>query len=226
MKKIKKMITIGCTVAMIATAVGCSSTETSSTTSETTSESTQSETTTDSTQQDSQTEENTQTEETTEAVDSSVVFGKVTAIDGSSITLALGEMPQGKDMGDGQAPDGEAPSGDQSSDTEKPSGEAPSGEVPSGEAPTTDANQSDSTATEGEKPSGEAPTGDGQTPDMSSLFEESGETLTITVDDESIIQLMSGSETTTGSLSDIAVDTILSIQYDDSNNITSITIQN
>jgi hypothetical protein len=36
---------------------------------------------------------------------------------------------------------------------------------------------------------------------------------------------MSGGETTTGSLSDIAVDSILAIEYDNSDNITSITIQ-
>lgn len=233
MRKLKKMIAIGCASVMVVSVAGCSSTQQ---TSETTSESTQSETTdtaqTDTAQTDTAQTDTKQSEETKEAVENSVVFGKVTAIDGSNITLALGDMPQGNGMGDGQAPSGDkvAPNSDanqgdgQTSTQDKPSGEAPSDK---GEAPSQDASKQDGQEpAQGEgKPSEAAPSTEGEAPDMSSLFEESGETLTITIEDESLIKVMSGNETTIGSLSDIAVDAILSIQYDESNSISSITIQ-
>lgn len=54
---------------------------------------------------------------------SDMALGQITAIDGDTITLTLGEMNIG------EAPSGEAPSG------EVPSGEAPSGEKPSAGGP-------------------------------------------------------------------------------------------
>ncbi|PXV96061.1 hypothetical protein C8E03_101694 [Lachnotalea glycerini] len=230
MRKLKMFLAIGCATVMVVTAAGCSSTS-----SDAVEETTQTETT-DTTQDE--TTADTDNSTVTNEVDDSVVFGKVTAIDGSDITLALGEMAQGNNMDGKEAPSGDSNStGGQTASTEAPSGEAPSGDAnaaggqaPSGEAPSGEAPSGDANAAGGQAPSGEAPSGDtnaagGQAPDMSTLFTESGETTTITVDDESIIKLVSGTETTTGSLSDITVDTILSIEYDDSDNITSITIQ-
>ncbi len=206
MKKLKKYLAIGCTVMMVVTATGCSSTTTSSDATETT---TQDTTTKDSTTTTEATDTTKETTDEAQTTDESVVYGKVTAVDGTSVTLALGDMPQGEGMQNGEAP--AAPDANAASSTDTATKEAPSGEAPSGEA------------SSGEAPSGGAPTG--EAPDITSMFVESGETLTITVEDESLIKIMSGAETTTGSLSDITVDTILAIEYDDSNNITLITVQ-
>ena len=87
-------------------------------------------------------------------------LGQITAIDGNEISIALAEKPE--------APDGEAPNG------EKPDGQAPDGEKPTGEVP-----------------SGEAP--DGQKPEKDMLDEMtltlSGDTMTITVNDDTIITI-------------------------------------
>ena len=94
-------------------------------------------------------------------------LGQITAIDGNVISIALAEKPE--------APDGEAPSG------EKPDGPVPdgNGDTPNGEAPA------------GEVPSGEAP--DGQKPEKDMLDEMtitlSGDTATITVNDDTIITI-------------------------------------
>ena len=87
-------------------------------------------------------------------------LGQITAIDGNVISIALAEKPE--------APDGEAPNG------EKPDGQAPDGEKPTGEVP-----------------SGEAP--DGQKPEKDMLDEMtltlSGDTMTIRVNDDTIITI-------------------------------------
>ncbi len=99
-------------------------------------------------------------------------LGQITAIDGNVISIALAEKPE--------APDGEAPTG------EKPDGHAPDGNggAPKGEAPA------------GEAPSGEKPDGqalDGQKPEKDMLDEMtltlSGDTMTITVNDDTIITI-------------------------------------
>ena len=105
----------------------------------------------------------------TESGEEKVEFylGQITAIDGNVISIALAEKPE--------APDGEAPNG------EKPDGQAPDGNggTPNGEAPA------------GEVPSGEAP--DGQKPEKDMLDEMtltlSGDTMTITVNDDTIITI-------------------------------------
>lgn len=87
-------------------------------------------------------------------------LGRITAIDGNVISISLAEKPE--------APDEEAPTGD------KPDGPAPDGEKPTGEVP-----------------SGEAP--DGQKPEKDMLDEMtltlSGDTMTITVNDDTIITI-------------------------------------
>ena len=110
-------------------------------------------------------EQNAATESGEEKVES--YLGQITAIDGNVISIALAEKPE--------APDGEAPNG------EKPDGQAPDGNggTPNGEAPA------------GEVPSGEAP--DGQKPEKDMLDEMtltlSGDTMTITVNDDTIITI-------------------------------------
>ena len=109
-------------------------------------------------------------------------LGQITAIDGKVISIALAEKPEAPD---GEAPSGEKPDGqalDGNGGT--PNGEAPAGEVPSGE-------KSDAQAPNGEKPTGEAP--DGQKPEKDMLDEMtltlSGDTMTITVNDDTIITI-------------------------------------
>ena len=106
-------------------------------------------------------------ESTTESTESSEekvesYLGQITAIDGNVISVALAEKPE--------APNGEAPTG-----------EAPSGEKPDGQAP--DGN--------GGAPNGEAP--NGQKPEKDMLDEMtltlSGDTMTITVNDDTIITI-------------------------------------
>lgn len=99
-------------------------------------------------------------------------LGQITAIDGNVISIALAEKPEAPN---GEAPTGEAPSG------EKPDGQAPDGNggAPNGEAPT------------GKAPNGEAP--NGQKPEKDMLDQMtltlSGDTMTITVNDDTIITI-------------------------------------
>jgi hypothetical protein len=233
MKKLKKFLAIGCTAMMVVTAAGCSSTSDSSEAVEDTTQeatvATQDSATTDTNTEDTTTETADETtaesaDETT--TDKAMVVGKVTAIDGTSITLSLGEMPQSRGAGNGEAPTNAdntktkpETDGTTTDAATPPSGEAPKGNAPSDQVPT-DAQD------DGEKvPSPDGQKAEGQMPDISAMFTESGETLIITVEDESLIQIVSGTETTTGSLSDITVDTILNIAYDDSDNIMSIMVQ-
>ena len=119
-------------------------------------------------------------------------LGQITAIDGNVISIALAEKPETPDgeASIGEGPSGEAPRGDkpdgQAPDGNggTPNGDAPAGEVPSGE-------KSDAQAPDGEKPTGEAP--DGQKPEKDMLDEMtltlSGDTMTITVNDDTIITI-------------------------------------
>ncbi len=61
------------------------------------------------------------------------VYGKVTAIDGSTVTVQLGEMSEEADSQQGQQPP-EKPDGDSSNSSDS-KGQAPSGEAPSGQPP-------------------------------------------------------------------------------------------
>jgi len=128
---------------------------------------------------------------------SDMALGQITAIDGDTITLTLGEMNIG------EAPSGEAPSG------EAPSGEAPSGEVPSGEAPS------------GEKPSAGGP---GKEVNGEVPFTASDETLTITFDGTVSVQVMEDGKLTEGSMEDLTIGDILSIAYDEEGAVVSVQI--
>ena len=114
----------------------------------------------ESTTEQSTVEQNMATESGEEKVES--YLGQITAIDGNVISVALAEKPE--------APDGEAPTG-----------EAPSGEKPYGQAP--DSN--------GGVPNGEAP--NAQKPEKDMLDEMtltlSGDTMTITVNEDTIITI-------------------------------------
>lgn len=108
-------------------------------------------------------------------------LGQITAIDGNVISISLAEKPE--------APDEEAPTGD------KPDGPAPDSEKPTGEVP-----------------SGEAP--DGQKPEKDMLDEMtltlSGDTMTITVNDDTIITI----DGTDATLDDLQVGDTVSFFLD------------
>ena len=138
---------------------------------------------------------------------SDMALGQITAMDGDTITLTLGETNVGGEPS-GEAPSGEAPSG------EAPSGEAPSEEAPSGEAPSGE-------APSGEKPSGGGPgkEGNGEVP-----FTASDETLTIKFDGTVSVQVMEDGQLTEGSTEDLAIGDILSIAYDEEGAVVSVQI--
>ena len=139
------------------------------------------------------------------------VTGQVTAVDGSSVTLLLGEMsenqkseaPTVQQNSDGTAPSG-APSGD------APSGDAPSGGAPSGGAPS------------GDVPSGDVPSG-GRA--MSS-FTAGEDSVTITITDSTVITVAGMGESTDGTIDDIKVGSILEVSFGSNNTVTSITVRN
>lgn len=146
--------------------------------------------------------------DTSDTSNENTIYGKVTKVDGSTITYEVmersggGEKPTGSARPQGSsAPDGEAPSESGTPDENaKPDGTPPA--QPDGSA----------------MPQGSgAPSGKGQ---RGGGFASTGETKTLTVEDDTTIKIVSmkqgESEATDGSLSDIAVDTMIQIQYTDS----------
>ena len=116
-------------------------------------------------------------------------LGQITAIDGNVISIALAEKPEAPN---GEAPTGEAPSGEKP-DGQAPDGNggAPNGEAPTGEAPSGEKPNDQTPDGNGSAPNGEAP--NGQKPEKDMLDEMtltlSGDTMTITVNDDTIITI-------------------------------------
>lgn len=106
-------------------------------------------------------------------------LGQITAINGDVISIALAERPENPD---GEMPIGEAPNG-QSPDN---NGQVPDGGAPNGEAP--DGNGG---APNGEDPNGQAPNAQKPEKDMldNMTLTLSGDTMTITVNDDTIITI-------------------------------------
>lgn len=135
---------------------------------------------------ESTTEQNT-VESSEEKVES--YLGQITAIDGNVISIALAEKPEAPE---GEAPVGEAPSGEKP-DGQAPDGNggAPNGEAPTGEAPSGEKPNGQTSDGNGSAPNGEAP--NGQKPEKDMLDEMtltlSGDTMTITVNDDTIITI-------------------------------------
>lgn len=131
-------------------------------------------------------------EQPTEATNEEKVetyLGQITAIDGNVISVALAEKPEAPD---GEIPNGEAPNDKAPNDNNgAPGGEASSGEKPSGENSSADGNQPVGEAPGGDKPAGEAPTE--QRPEKDMLDDMtvtlSGDTMTIAVNDDTIITI-------------------------------------
>ena len=157
------------------------------------------------------------------AQDGSAYVGQITAIDGDQVTLALGtlsqaqrpDMPDNAQQGDSGNPDA-APSGaagedgQQDDPPEMPSGAAPedgSDTEGNGQPP---ANDGSDGGQPGNPPDGEAP-GDGGPDGMGSQFTASGEEMTITVTDGTVITPAGAADGETGSLSDLQVGDIITV---------------
>jgi|GEM_PF-468179 len=138
------------------------------------------------------------------------VYGTVTAIDGNTVTLELGTLNENAQL-NGQ--DGPGQGGGQNG---KPSGSAPSdmpSDMPSGDMPS-------------DMPSGEMPSdmpSDGERP---SMLTSTGETITITIPDESIITVTGVEGQETG-LAAIQEGSTLKIVYaQDGETIQSVVVLN
>ena len=151
------------------------------------------------------------------------LLGQITAIDGDQITLAIGTENQGGGSGNMPEASGEVPSGDGS-------GTMPSGEVPSGDASGSMPSGQPSGDASGTKPetSGEVPSGDASGMNgggMGGGLTLTGEEQTITVSDSTVITIEGTDEDTTGSVSDLAVDDIISVTMS-GDTVTAITVRN
>lgn len=150
---------------------------------------------------------------TTDAASENTVYGKVTKVDGSTITYEVmergekGEKPSGSAMPEGSgAPDGEAPSASGAPDENaKPDGTPPA--QPDGSAMPQGSGAPDDNAKRG---------GGG--------FTSTGETKTLTVEDDTTIKIVSmkqdSADATDGSISDITEGVMIQIQYTDEDQTT------
>ncbi|MFZ5973912.1 MAG: proline-rich domain-containing protein [Bacillota bacterium] len=135
------------------------------------------------------------------STEANTIYGTVTAIDGSKITLAVGtlntSMPQGTPPAGGQGPQGTPPAG-----------QAPQGTPPA----------------DGQAPQG-SPSADGGQGRKGGMLTLTGEEKTITVTDESVITVQDTSSSKTG-LAAISAGSTLKIVYDSANSdkITSIVV--
>ncbi|MCD7920737.1 MAG: hypothetical protein LUG45_11855 [Clostridiales bacterium] len=185
------------------------------------------------------------------------VTGQITAIDGATVTLQLGELAESEGFGGGELPDddgGEMPGGDADGSGTMPEmsdgeggGEMPGGdadgsgttpEMPDGEG----GEMADGSGTMPEMPDsagGEMADGSGTTPEMpdgegggmtgggsgdmggmGSSFTAGEDTLEVDLTDVTVT-LSDGSE---GSASDLAVDDILQITFDEDGEVSSVTV--
>ena len=162
------------------------------------------------------------------------ITGKVTALEGTSVTLALGELTENA-----------APGGDSQQPPEMPGSDDQTGEQPTGTPPekpegASDNNQSgqqppekpdgDSSQQSGGQPpempeNGENGQPNGTPPDMpeggmgGSSFTESGETLTIDITDAAIVK---NGETV--SATELAVGNVVQVTFDDSGSVVTVEI--
>ena len=146
------------------------------------------------------------------------ITGKVTALEGTSVTLALGELTEDAAPGGGdsqQPPEmsSDGQTGDQPTGTPPEKPEDTSGDNQSGQQPP-------------EKPDGDSSqSNDNQPPDMpeggmgGSSFTESGETLTIDISDAAIVK-----NDETVSATELSVDDVVQVTFDDSGSAATVEI--
>lgn len=171
--------------------------------------------------------------------------GKVTAIDGSTVTVALAEKPElpadNQQPADGEVPakpEGDAQPADGQQPPEKPAddaapeipadGEKPDAapEKPEGDNQPTDNQQPPEKPADGENPDDQQPA-DGEAP-----AKPEGDAPELTFSDETttydlsnaVITVEDNGTVSTGSLSDITVDSLLLLKCDEDGNVTAVTV--
>ena len=173
--------------------------------------------------------------------------GKVTSIDGTKITIQLGELnelekPQ-EEMEQPDPPSGEESSGEESSGQpteealngeeppKQPTGEESSGEEPP-EMPTGDGTSGNEPPKQptGEESSGEElpemPTGEGQPGGNMGMSQFTAGDETVTLDFKGAeINVEAGVETKEGTLDDVDVDLIVVVETGDNNAVMSVTVK-
>lgn len=142
----------------------------------------------------------------------STVTGQVTAVDGSSATLLLGEMTTG---------DTAAVPSDGTVSSAAPSGGTPPSGAPAGDS-TLGGTPPSGAPAGGGAPSGQAPSGVGS---MSS-FTAGTESVTITIADSTVITVEGMGQSTTGTIADVTANAILEVTFGDDNTVTAITVKN
>ncbi len=171
-----------------------------------------------------------------QSTDLSEITGQVTEIDGTEITLQLGELSENSQPS--QPPtdkpsDSEGQSSDKETPPEKPNnGNNDNSQTPP-EKPDSENNADnqippDMTNNNGEKPSdnGKAPADMPQNmpPESGSAFTPSGDTITVDAENAEIT-IENGSETTDGTIDDIKENDILTLQIDENNSAKEITVK-
>lgn len=127
----------------------------------------------------------------------SAVVGKITALDGTTVTLQLGELTENQ-PGDPPSQDGAQPSGDNADGDSSTSSTPPSGQ--------------------------NAPPSDGQGPAPDSTFTTGEETTTVDLSGAAVTK-ESQSGTTDASLSDLAVGDVIEVTMGEDNTATTVVIK-
>lgn len=158
----------------------------------------------------------------------SAVVGKITALDGTTVTLQLGELTENQ-PGDPPSQDSTQPSGDNADGDSSTSSTQTPPEQPEGDNNTqgtgdssssTDAQNGSSTPPSGQN----APPSDGQGPAPGSTFTAGEETTTVDLSGAAVTK-ESQSGTTDASLSDLAVGDVIEVTMGEDNTATAVVIK-
>ncbi len=158
----------------------------------------------------------------------SAVVGKITALDGTTVTLQLGELTENQ-PGDPPSQDSTQPSGDNADEDSSTSSTQTPPEQPEGDNNTqgtgdssssTDAQNGSSTPPSGQN----APPSDGQGSAPDSTFTTGEETTTVDLSGAAVTK-ESQSGTTDASLSDLAVGDVIEVTMGEDNTATAVVIK-
>jgi len=176
--------------------------------------------------------ETTTTSVSAEQTKNTTILGKVKVIDGSKITISLGEevTTSASETTNGNTQNTQ---GQTSTPPAKPDGEAQT----NGDAQTSQQGGGTTDGTPPEMPQGGG-TNNGTPPEMpqgggapgmgntsTTSFKVSGEEKTIDITNEGIISVTKGSKILVGTLADITIGEILSISYDNTGNVSRIIVK-
>ena len=148
----------------------------------------------------------------------SAVVGKITALDGTTVTLQLGELTENQ-PGDPPSQDSTQPSGDNADGDSSTSSTQTPPEQPEGDNNTQGTGDS-SSSTDAQN----APPSDGQGPAPDSTFTAGEETTTVDLSGAAVTK-ESQSGTTDASLSDLAVGDVIEVTMGEDNTATAVVIK-